>query len=216
MPVSENLIMAIAATAELCGKVYSPAAARMLASDLEGFPEHAVLAALTRCRKELGNAPFNVSAITTRIEDGHPGVEEAWALMPMDETQTVVWTPQMSNAFAQAKPLLDSGDRIAARMVFKEQYTKALTLARDKKIMAKFTPSLGSDRSHQESILRAAVEYGRLTVDHVKGLVPALQAESNGRVLIGNSGPTAQGRQALDALQLQFKPKMFNDQGIIE
>lgn len=175
---TEKLIMAIAATAELCGKVYSPAAARMLAEDLEGYDENQVIAALTRCRKELDGKPFCVSAITTRIDDGHPGIEEAWAMMPMDEAQSVVWTQEMAEAFGLARPLLDAGDRIGARMTFKEAYTKALVLARDAKRPAEFIPSLGTDQYGRESAVQQAVDKGRLSIGHARTFVPSLQSSA--------------------------------------
>jgi len=178
--VNKILIQAIAATAELCGKVYTPVAARMFAEDLDGFNEEAVLKALTRCRKELDGKPFNVAAIIARIEDGHIGSEEAWSMMPFDESQSVVWTDEMCQAWSSALSLIEDGDKIGARMVFKEVYTKSITLARDQKKPAKWTVSLGFDKSQRDSVLAQAAEKGRLSIEHVKSISPNLQISHSG------------------------------------
>lgn len=204
---SEKLIMAIAATAELCGKVYSPAAARMLAHDLDGYDETGVMAALTRCRKELDGKPFNVAAVIARIDDGHPGIEEAWAMMPMAETQSVVWTQEMADAFGLARPLLESGDRIGARMTFKEAYQKAVVLARDAKRPAKFLPSLGSDVAGRESVIRDAIDRGRLTVSHARAFVPQLETEHDQQYLLEAPKRTPGAKPDLKALLLSLNQK---------
>jgi hypothetical protein len=176
MPASEALIMAIAATAELCGKVYTPAAAALLASDLDGFDEPAVLAALTRCRKELDGKPFNVAAVIARIDDGRPGPQEAWALMPFDEAMSVVWSEEMREAWFVAEPLLDGRQNVAARMAFLEAYAKAMTTARDQRLPAKWTPSLGHDQHGRVEALRIAVEKGRIGIEHARTIAPQLEA----------------------------------------
>ena len=178
MPASEALIIAIAATAELCGKVYTPAAAAMLASDLDGFDERAVMAALTRCRKELDGKPFNVAAVISRIDDGRPGPQEAWALMPVDESASVVWTEEMREAWFVAVPLLDGRQNVAARMAFIENYTKAVTMARDQRQPARWTPSLGQDQHGRVEALRIAVEKGRIAIEHARQIAPQLTAPS--------------------------------------
>lgn len=204
---SENLIMAIAATAELCGKVFSPAAARMLAQDLDGYDEKGVLSALTRCRKELDGKPFNVAAVIARIDDGHPGVEEAWAMMPIDEAQSVVWTDEMADAFGLARPLLDAGDRIGARMTFKEAYTKALVLARDAKRLAKFRPSLGTDVGARQQAIQQAVDKGRMTIAHAQTIIPALAPPPSNNALLGAPKRTPGAKPDLKALLLSLQPK---------
>lgn len=170
--LSKNLIEAIAATAELCGKTYTPAAAKLLAQDLAGYSEQDILKALTKCRKELKPNQFCLEAIVSRIDDGRPGAEEAWAMMPHDEAKTVVWTDEMSEAWFVAYPLLNDGDTIGARMAFKESYNKLLTKARDERKPIKWTASLGHDKNGRESVLINAIEKGRLSAPQVKILLP--------------------------------------------
>jgi hypothetical protein len=174
---TKALLQAIAATAELCGKVYTPAAAAMFAQDLAGFNESAVMAALTRCRKELDGKPFNVAAVISRIDDGRPSVEQAWAMLPHDEETSAVLTEEMAQAWGVARPLLNDGDKIGARMAFKEVYAKLLADARDQKVPPKWFPSLGRDVGGRQTALMDAVRHNRLSLGHAVGLLPNEAAE---------------------------------------
>lgn len=207
MPITENLIKAIAVTAELCGKAYSPGAAAMLAQDLDGYEERAVLAALTRCRKELDGRPFNVAAIIARIDDGRPGVEEAWAAMPFDESQSVVWTAEMAQAWGACLHLLEDGDRIGARMAFKETYLRLLTIARDQKTPTRWTQSLGHDQAGRDAVLLDAVDKGRLRIAYVKTIAPHLEFARPGQSLLGHTTPTSAARGKLRAMLLTLNVK---------
>jgi hypothetical protein len=169
---SVAVLEALAVTAELLGATLSPAAARVLASDLEGIPDPAVLGALVRCRRELRPGAFCVAAILQRIEDGRPGVEQAWAMLPASESQTVVWTDEMVLAWAVAKPLLDDGERVAARMAFKETYTELVARRRDSRIPARWTASIGTDKAEAGRVIEAAVQDGRLPAPYAALLLP--------------------------------------------
>ena len=179
---SVELIQAVAVTAELCGRVFSPAAAEMFMSDLEGYSEQSVLKALTRCRKEVKGI-LTVSDVISRLDDGRPGPEEAWAMMPMQETQSVVWTPEMAQAFGVALPLVDSGEVVAARMAFKEAYIRLVAQARDERRPVTWSPSLGSDKRAHQHVLAEAVAKGRLSYEHAQELAPSLPAPSSQHLL---------------------------------
>jgi hypothetical protein len=189
MSASTALIRAVAATAELCGKSYSPAAAAMLVNDLSGFDEGSVMLALTRCRKDgLDARTFNVGAVIARIDDGRPGPEEAWAMLPMSEAQTVVWTDEMIAAWAVAAPLLAEGDRIGARMAFKESYAKQMLLARDEQRPARWRPSIGSDACARDVVLKDAMDKGRLAAPQVQALLSAPMT-AKGMALLASHTP---------------------------
>ena len=170
---SIELIQAVAVTAELCGRVFSEGAARMFVQDLSGFPEPAVLKALSRCRREVKGL-LTIQDVVTRIDDGRPGVEEAWSQMPFDESQSVVWTDEACRAFGIAAPLLAEGDKVAARMAFKEAYTRMVGEARDAGRPVTWTPSLGFDKNGHAAALSEAVSLGRLTYSHAASLAPGL------------------------------------------
>lgn len=167
----ERLVKAIAVTAELTGTELSKDAARMMADDLAQYPEDRVMKALTKCRREL-KTRMTLADVILRIDDGRPGPETAWAMIPKNESDSVVWTSEMAEAFGIALPLLDEGDLIAARMAFVEAYRDRCSKARDDGMPVKWMPSLGHDPHGRERVLMDAVEKGRLTARHVAGLLP--------------------------------------------
>jgi hypothetical protein len=183
-------VESIMLTSEICGNALSPAAARLLASDLAEFDEAAVLGALARCRIEL-NGPLKVSDIIVRIEDGRPDADEAWTLVPQSEQASVVWTEEIAQAWGAASALLEAGDAAGARAVFDDAYTKAVLQARIKRQPVRWMPSLGSNAANRVSVLVDAVKKGRLSpaqAEHLlpSGDVPAVPEEGLVKVKIRN------------------------------
>lgn len=170
MGPSKALLQAIAVTAELTGTELSPAAAKVMATDLAAFPEPQVIGALTRCRREL-KGRMTVADVLTRLEDGRPGPEEAWSMIPKSEAATVVWTDEMSQAMAVAGPLMDSP--VQARMAFLEKYRELVRQAREDKRPPCWWVSLGHDVLGREGPVLEAVERGRLTVAQASNLLPS-------------------------------------------
>ena len=166
---SIELLQAVAVTAELCGRSFSEAAARVFVTDLAPYPEAAVIKALTRCRKEVRGA-LTVQDVVRRLDDGRPGPEEAWASMPMDEAQSVVWTDEMAQAYGVVCHMLD--EPVQARMAFLETYRERVRQAREVGEPVKWSPSLGHDPLGRESALMDAAEKGRLTSTHAAALLP--------------------------------------------
>jgi hypothetical protein len=178
-----TLVEAIALTAEVCGLALSGAAAEMLASDLAGFSQEVILAALKRCRMELqGN--LKLSEILARIEDGRPSADEAWAAMPKSEHASVVWTEEMAQAWGIASPLLANADMTGARIAFQDAYAKAVLAARIKCAPVHWMPSLGSDVASRESVLLEALERHRLSASHVAQLLPAATVSASGQEIL--------------------------------
>jgi hypothetical protein len=168
---------------------------------LDAYPEGPVLKALARCQVELG-FPVKPKDIIDRIDDGRPGPEEAWALIPRDEATTVVWNDEIAKAWGIAKPVLDTGDKIGARKTFIESYTRILQEARAAGTIPQWTPSLGTDKAGQVAPIRAAIVAGRL---------PAKAAP----VLIGEHRTAAPGAEPM---QIEYPaPLKFEDspQGIV-
>lgn len=163
------VLQALAVTAELTGTQLSEAGARVMASDLAPYPEIQVLGALTRCRKEL-KGRLTVSDIVTRLEDGRPGAEEAWAMLPRNEVCTTVWTEEISASWGIVHHLIADGDRIAARMAFLENYRARVQKARDAGIPVKWTVSFGFDEGMRRSALEDAIRRGRLTEERAQAL----------------------------------------------
>lgn len=170
---STELIKAIAVTAELCGRTFSPEAARVFVEDLAGFEEPAILKALSRCRKEVRGL-MTLQDVISRIDDGRPGPEEAWAMIPKTEAETVVWTNEMAMCSRPAMVLLEGGDKVGARMAFKEAYTAAVSAARDRKEPVRWSASLGHDKFGREQVLKQAAELGRISYEEADEHCPGL------------------------------------------
>lgn len=170
---SSNVLKAVCVTAELCGRTFTEAAAQVFCHDLAAYPEEAVLAALTRCRREVKGL-LTTQDVISRMDDGRPGVEEAWAMIPAGEDDTIVWTAEMAEAHAACAPLLAEGDRIAARMTFKEVYSKAVTRAVANGVPVSWSTSLGWDMEKRQRVLKAAVEAGKLPALEAREECPAL------------------------------------------
>lgn len=147
-----------------------------MAHDLEMYPPDHVLAALKRCRSEL--KVIRYGDILDRLPGGHPGPEEAWAVIGpslQNEAVTVVWTDPMREAFGVAVGLAD--DLVAARMAFKETYTKLVSEARAKNHQPAWSVSLGTDKAGRELAILEAVKAGKLSQSYVGKFLP--QAETS-------------------------------------
>ena len=94
-----TVLKAIAVTAQLTSTELSEAALEVFEADLSGYSEEQILAALTRCRRELSGR-LTVSAVIDRIScaGGHPTANEAWGIVmaSADESDTVIWTDQIA------------------------------------------------------------------------------------------------------------------------
>ena len=164
----DRLVELLVATAEVIGDQLRPTTAVFMVSDLATYPLSALEHALGSCRREL-KGRLSLAAILERIEDGHPAPNEAWAIaiQAADEGATVVWTEQTRDAWAKALPLVQAGDKIAARPAFLEVYTRLVKEARAAGKLAAHQVSLGAEVSGRDSVLRQAVATGQLAHDQV-------------------------------------------------
>lgn len=171
----EKLLTDLSGTAEIMGKQLSPVALAMMASDLKEYPKNLISAALVNVRK--GNKPFTLGAIITEIEtlkpDGRLGADEAWAIYPHDEATSEVITNEIAEAMQVAYPILREGDKVGARMAFKEAYNRIINKNKSEGIAPQWFPSLGTDKDGREHVSKQAVQLGRLTQDHAIALLPA-------------------------------------------
>lgn len=172
---STSLLHAVAVTAELCGRTFSEPAARVFVSDLAAYPEEAVIKALARCRKEVRGA-LTVQDVVSRLDDGRPGPEEAWALLPLDEDASAVWTDEMAAAWGVVRSVYESGDRTAARFAFKEAYIKRVNEARDAGKPVNWTPTLGRCPFSRWRVLADAVAQDKLPLEYARQFEPQLPA----------------------------------------
>jgi len=185
--VDWNLVLVVKAMGEIYSRTVSDAAAMMFLADLSSYPSDQIKIALQKCRQELRAFP-TVADVLARIPDGRPGVEEAWAMIPKDEESSVVWTDEMAEAMASARPLLMEGDPVAARMAFKETYTKLVSANRGKPV--RWWASFGFEKSGREAVVRDAVDRGRLTQSEAQLLLPEYEASHSPRKQIAGPGFT--------------------------
>lgn len=165
---SVAVLEALAVTAEITGTQLSPGAARVFANDLARYPEEQILAALMRCRREVRNR-LTVADVLGRLDDGRPSADEAYAMLPQGEDDTVVWTEEMTSAWAIAS---EADDRVARRMAFLSCYRQAVQRARDEAKPVKWAVSIGTDPRGREHAIQEAVRRGRIGLAHAESLLP--------------------------------------------
>jgi hypothetical protein len=124
-------------------------------------------------------------------DDGRPGAEEAWAqaFRATDEAATVVWSSEMAEAFGIVRPLALAGDEVAARMAFKEAYARLVSVAREHRVPASWTVTLGLDNERRNAALLPHVQTGRIDgalllqaargLDEVLALPPTEKTQAN-------------------------------------
>ncbi len=164
----DRLVELLVATAEVIGDQMRPTAAAFMVTDLAGYPLPSLEKALAACRREL-KGRLSLAAILERIDDGHPAPNEAWAnaIRAADESATVVWTEQTRDSWAVALPLIEAGDKIAARQAFLEVYTRLIKDARAAGQMAVHHASIGFDASGRDAVLQQAIAAGRIAHEQV-------------------------------------------------
>lgn len=164
----EDLVKGLMATAEVIGDQLRPTAAAYMVQDLSCYSLAVLERALAGCRREL-KGRLSLGAVLERIDDGHPSPNEAWAvaIQAADERNTVVWTTLTQQAWNTALPLVQAGDKIAARPAFLETYARLLKDARAARLPASYTPSLGFDLTSRNAALTDAVSKGLLAHDQV-------------------------------------------------
>ena len=177
---------------------YTPSAehAALFFAALRAYPLQAVSQAFTAHirdpeRGKFAPTPADVVAkIEAAMFNSRPGVEEAWAMIPSGEDDTIVWTAEMAEAHAACAPLLAEGDRIAARMTFKEVYAKAVTRAVAAGEPVSWAPSLGWDLEQRKRVLTAAVEAGKLPALAARDECPALPLTKAEKLALPAPNPT--------------------------
>lgn len=106
-----------------------------------------------------------------RSVSGHLSTEEAWALAleSTDEAVTVVWTDEIAQALAAARPCLEAGDKFGASKAFASAYERSLQQAAPQPV---WRVSQGYDADQRRIALESAVSAGRLKRDSVAHLLP--------------------------------------------
>ena len=185
-----RLALAVCATAEAMGQSLSSDAAELIADDLADYPATAVSAALKSCRR--GGGKLTTDSILQRVQaaDGRPGKDEAWAIAMTtnDEFETVVLTDEIQLALAAAKPVLDAGDKVGARMAFISAYERFVGQARQDAKPVNWHVSVGFDANRRIQAVTKAMELKRIPREHGQKYLVDLSVEpvtEDGRAIAG-------------------------------
>jgi len=102
---------------------------------------------------------------------------EAWAACPKDETQSSAMCDEMSQALFIAQDLIDSGDMIAARMAFLENYNRLIEAAKSEGRKPNWFPSYGSGKESRFKADRETIDRKNLALPRGEWLeIPDLQS----------------------------------------
>ena len=105
-----------------------------------------------------------------------------------DEFETVVLTDEIQLALAAAKPVLDAGDKIGARMAFISAYERFVGQARQDTKQVNWHVSVGFDAGRRIQAVTKAVELKRIPREHGQKYLADLSIEpitEDGRALAG-------------------------------
>ena len=160
----------------------SKQALRFWWSALKNFPLEVVIECLDEHvqHSKFAPTPADIVAIVSS-RDGRPTAEEAWAtaLTSNDEAETVVWTDEISQAMAMgAGDILADGDKIAARMAFRDSYTKLVQGARDDCRPVRYWVSLGHSKERRNAVIENAVVRGLISAKSSKRYLTELPKPS--------------------------------------
>jgi hypothetical protein len=191
MKATSNVLKALQVTMAAIGADVKPEQVRVIAAELAHYPEAAVLGALARCKLEC-RFRLALADVIERIDDGHLGPEEAWALVPKSEADSAVLTQEIMGAIPF--DLIGAGDLVAARMAFRESYTRALAQARAEKTLPEWFASLGHDVGGRVRVVEEAMRLGRLGVDQAQHLLPHHELRDGARL----TAPTPVGKLLAD------------------
>lgn len=175
----ERLLLSLFATAEVMGQQLTQAAALLMVDDLREYTEPVLAAALRSCRIEGGRLTVATILKHAQSADGRPGKDEAWAIAMTtnDEFETVVLTDEIQLALAAAKPILDGGDKIGARMAFIDAYQRFVSQAREDTKPVNWHVSVGFDANRRIQAVTKAMELKRIPREHAQKYLADLSVE---------------------------------------
>lgn len=201
----EHLLASLYATAEILDQQLQPRAAALMVADLKIYDEKPLVEALSALRRAGQKlTPENVIRHLV-TQDGRPEANEAWAIAmtSYDEAETVLITPEIQQAAAEAERVFRAGDKIGARMAFIATYERLVTTARQVGTPLAWSLSLGHDAERRASAIESAERLGRLPAPQAQALLAhhaVGQITAEGRAIVGLlAGPSADGLLALTA-----------------
>lgn len=179
---------------------------------LQAFPDGAVKASALRHLKTNHFQPKLadiVAGCAAQLDGQWVGPDEAWSLMPKSESDSTMLTDEIAQAMAAASPLLEMGDKTAARMAFKDAYTRMVEKAKIEGRSPRFFPSFGTDAPGRVTMLANAVTRKQITPDEAAKALPEYAPDILRMCGVTNhpllAGPTQADRERLKALLTTLK-----------
>lgn len=215
MATLSEVKQAIKLTAEVTGSTLSDDAIAMMLMQLKPYGADAVMTALNRCQRELKHR-LTLADVIERITqtDGRYTADEAWAKLPKDNRYGALVTAEMDEAAGFAFPLLEIGDKVAARKAFIDAYNRIVDDARAKGKPAKWRVSLGADSGNAEAAAEG-LRLGLFDPEYVGRILNPDDKDyalSIAGVKLALPAPTEKGKQyALEAKKLLEKLGGKND-----
>lgn len=183
----------LATTMDVYGRQITAGFVDVFFSALTPYPLEIVREALNRHLQDPDSGRFAPKpadlirqVVTAKASDGRPGRDEAWAIAQkaMDESETVVTSEEILEAFSIARPLLEElNDKVAARMAFVEAYDRIVAVKRSAGQKFEWFVSLGSDKERRVPAIKSAQVAGLLSAPRAVALI-----EANTEVAITQGG----------------------------
>lgn len=162
------------------GQPLSEVALDIFIDDVEVYPFAVVMTAISKARKQ-AKGRMTISDIMRHIEsqDGRPTADEAWALAYQTtcETETVVMTEEIAEAWGAVTGLIEAGDKFNASKAFKEKYESLVAASRESAKPAAWFVNAGSDRELLAQAVEAARQEGKLNITQAAHYLTMEQSE---------------------------------------
>lgn len=213
----QSLKKMIATISAEYGVTFEPVKIELWAQGLQSFPGHIIERAVYAHIQDPDRGRFapRLAEIIGNCDALSPGAkwigaEEAWSQMPRGEGESVMLTNEAAEALSVANDLIATGDKVAARMAFKEAYERLVARAKMEGRRPTYFFSAGRDADGREKVLVDAVRLGLMPPDHALKLLPPDRAES----VLRSAGvtnhpllapPSSAGREKVRALLLTLK-----------
>lgn len=176
----------------------SPEKMKMLFEDLDGYDINGLYESWKKYRlSDKGRFMPTAFDLINNIPDGRPTANEAFALLPRHEDESVVWTHEIQTAWFSVKNQMGNSPQ-AAWFAFKEKYDSLVLEARKNKQNAIWSVSLGFDVAGRDKALVEALDKKRISLEFARQHSPELEYRQENKPML---------TQAEALKQLNMTPK---------
>lgn len=156
-----------------------------------------------------------VAGCVAQLDGSWLGADEAWALMPKSESDSAMLTNEIAEAMAAVSPLLEVGDKNAARMAFRAAYERLVGKAKIEGRAPKFFPSFGNDPAGRVTMLAGAVQKGQISLENATKALPEHAPDLVRMLGVKNhpllAAPSKEGRARIQALLADMRTNFSSE-----